>query len=332
MQLTLYVLGLLLPDAICAASVYDLAAPALSRILGRAQRLEIASGWLTGAFGIDFPGPAAALRKVGADGTAAGEWICLDPVHLQVTREGISLSDPAELDLTEAEAGILIDAVQPLFAGWGEISSSAPTRWEMRLNRPLALETRALPEVVAQPVDPALPGGTDGREWRRILSEIQTVLHTLAINPRREALGKPTVNSLWPWGAGPLPGQIQANFSVTWSDDPVIAGLCAHAGMPCLAASDRFQLASGRVLASVNKLEHPARRFDALAWRDNLLAFDQNWLAPALAAVKKGDCQELRLIGTCVNGPATVAYVITRSVLRRFWKRPVPLTALGVPA
>jgi hypothetical protein len=330
MQLTLYVPGLLLPDAIRADSVYGLIAPALSQLLGRGERLELPIDWLASAFGIDSPLPAAALRKVGAGETAQGHWLCLDPVHFQVAREGISVADPAQLDLAAIEAAALIDAVQPLFAGWGEISTTASTRWEMQLSRPLALATRALPEVIDQPVDPALPGGPDGREWRRILSEAQTVLHAHALNQDRDALGKPTVNSLWPWGAGPLPDTLQANFNVAWSDDPVVAGLCAHAGMPCLAAADRFQLASGRVLACVDLLERPARQFDALAWRENLLIFEQNWLAPALAAMKKRECRELRLIGTSVNGPpATVAFVVTRGALRRFWRRPRPLTSLA---
>jgi len=330
MQLTLYVPGLLLPDAIRADSVFALAAPALSQLLGRSQRLELPPDWLASAFGINSPIPAAALRKVGAGETAEGHWICLDPVHLQVTREGISVADPLQLTLSAEESGALINAVQPLFAEWGEISSTSPTHWELQLQRPLTLETRTLPDAVGQPVDPALPGGADGRTWRQRLSEAQTVLHAHAINQHRDTLGKPTVNSLWPWGAGPLPEHVQANFNVTWSDHPVVAGLCAHAGLPCLTTPDRFQCASGRVLACVDALERPARQFDALAWRENLLKFDQNWLAPAIAAVKKGECRELRLIGTCVHGePATVGFLITRSAMWRFWRRPQPLTALA---
>jgi hypothetical protein len=330
MQLTLYVSGLLLPDAIRADNVFDLNAPAFTQLLGRGERLELSPDWLASAFGLVSSLPAAALRKVGAGGTATGEWICLDPVHLQVARENISVADPARLDLTEEDAALLIDAVQPLFSGWGEISTTSPTRWEMHLSRPLELETSTLPQIVGQPVNPALPGGADGREWRQILSEAQTVLHAHALNQNRDALGKPTVNSLWPWGAGPLPDHIQANFNVAWSDDPVVAGLCAHAGMPCLAVPDRFQIASGRVLACVDLLEQPARQFDALAWRENLLKFEYSWLAPAIAAVKKGECRELRLIGTRVNGqPATVAFVLTRGALRRFWRRSQPLSALA---
>jgi len=330
MQLTLLAPGLLLPDAIRTDSVFGLSAPALSRLLGRAERVELSPDWLASAFGVSSPLPAAALRKVGAGGTAQGEWMCLDPVHFQVAREGISLADPAQLDLDDAAAAALIDAVQPLFADWGEISTTAATRWELSLHRPLALETRALPEVVGQPVDPALPGGPAGRAWRQLLSEAQTVLHAHPVNQHRAAIGKPTVNSLWPWGAGPLPDSVQANFNVVWSNDPLVAGLCAHAGIPCLAAADRFQPASGRVLAAIDLLERPARQFDALAWRENVLTLDEHWLAPAIAAVKKGECRELRLIGTRVNGPpATIAFVITRNALRRFWRRPQALSALA---
>jgi hypothetical protein len=200
----------------------------------------------------------------------------------------------------------------------------------VRLARSIELDTRALPDIIGQAADPGIPGGNDGRAWHRLLAEAQTVLHAHPVNRNRDALGKPTANSLWPWGAGALPAQTQANFNVAWSDDPVVVGLCAHAGLPCLVPPDNFQPASGRVLAILDELARPARTLDALGWREALLAFEHDWLAPAITALKKNRCRELRLIGTCINHtPKTVALTLTRSALRHFWRRPVPLTALA---
>lgn len=330
MQLTLFIPGLLLPGEILTDTVFDLATPALSQILGRGQRHALDPDWLPRAFGIVGPVPAAALRKVGAGGTAEGAWLCLDPVHWLVGREGVTLADPAPLDLNEEEAAALRDAVQPLFAEWGELSASTPLHWELRLTRSLLLETRPLADCIGLPVDPALPAGLDGQEWRRLLAEAQTLLHAHKINQQREALGKPVINSLWPWGLGSLPENMQTRFTVAWSDDPVVAGLSAHAGIPCLASPGEFHPASGDVLCHLDALIQPARALDALAWREALLQLEREWLTPAVAALKKGECSALRIVGASVRGtPQAVMYSLVRGNLWRFWRRPLPLTELG---
>lgn len=329
MHLTLLVPGLLLPVEILENTAFDLTAPTLSLILGSGERRALEADWLPTAFGLECV-PAAAARKLGAVKTASGDWICLDPVRWHVAHEGVSLDDPSKLNLSEAESAALIAAVQPLFADWGELSASAPGNWELLLKRPLALETQPLPTAIHLAIDPRLPSGTDSPAWRCLLAEVQTVLHAHPVNRQREADGKPTVNSLWPWGQGSLPDSIQANFKAVWSNDPVVAGLCAHAGMPCLMPPDRYQPANGRVLAALDSLATPARTLEALAWREALLAFERNWLSPAVAALKRGECEGLRLIGTRLGGtPATVAFALKRSDLLRFWRKPRSLTELA---
>lgn len=328
MHLTLLVPGLLLPVEILENITYDLSAPTLSQILGSGERRTLQDDWLPSAFGLDDL-PSAAARKLGAGETAQGEWICLDPVRWHVSAEGVTLDDPARLDLSEAESVALIEVVQALFAEWGELSASAPDRWELQLKRPLALETIPLPEAIHQGIDPRLPGGADGAAWRRLLAEAQTILHMHPVNRQREADGKPIANSLWPWGQGRLPNDIQANFAAIWSSDAVIAGLCAHAGMTSSMPPDGFQSASGRVLTILDNLTTPARTLEAMAWREALLALERDWLAPAVSALKRGECKSLRLIGTRLGSqPATVAHELKRSDLLRFWRKPLPLTEL----
>lgn len=360
MRLTLFVPGLLLPREILSDTVFDLTAPALSLLLGRARRETFSRDWLEENHGIATR-PAAALRKVGAGGTvtaksdcadfgegsreqseryaetkvgaggtAEGEWLCLDPVHFDVRREGIILADPARLDLQTAEAAALIAAVQALFVEWGEISASTPGRWELRLARPLVLDTQPLAEAIDRPVHPGLPGGADGREWRRLLAEAQTILHAHPLNRERERAGRPTVSSLWPWGQGGLPATAASAFTEIWSDDPVLAGLCALAGTAGRALPERFHAIAGDVLAIQPALRHPAAARDALGWRSGLLSLEHNWLAPALAALRQGDCDEFRLVGNSMDDTSRcVALTLTRGRLRRFWQRPRPLTELA---
>lgn len=330
MQLTLFVPGLLLPEAILSDTVFDLTAPALSLLLGRGQRVESDQEWLAKAFGASPPLPAAALRKVGAGGTAEGTLLCLDPVHWEIGREGITLADPARLDINAREATALIEAMRPLFAGWGELSMTTPRHWELQLSRSLLLDTRPLPDCIGLPIDPGLPGGLDGAAWRSLLTEAQTVLHAHPVNRQREAQGKPGINSLWPWGQGVQPETAHSSFNVAWSDDPVIAGLCALAGIPCIAPPEQFRPASGNVLCCIDQLARSARTRDALAWRAALMALEHDWIAPAVAALRKNECHALRVIGVSVHGsPRTVLYSLVRGNLWRFWQRPAPLDALA---
>lgn len=323
MHLTLLLPGLLLPVEILENITHDLSAPTLSLILGSGERRDARSDMPADAFGLGHL-PAAALRKVGAGGTAPGEWICLDPVRWQVSAEGVTLDDPAKLELDAAESADLLAAVEPLFAELGELSASAPGRWELRLRKAVALETPSLHDAIHQPIDPSLPGGADGPAWRLLLAEAQTLLHAHPVNRRREAAGRPTVNSLWPWGQGRLPNDVPANYTAVWSDDPAVSGLCAHAGMSCQALPARYQTASGRALAMIDNLATPARTLDALAWRAALLALERDWLAPALT-----DGATLRLVGSRFGPvPAQVAFEFRRSDRLRFWRRPRPLTAL----
>lgn len=323
MHLTLLVPGLLLPVEILETTTYDLSAPTLSRILGSGARHALPIDWLPGAFGLDHL-PAAALRKVSSGVTAPAESICLDPVRWKVSPEGVTLDDPARLDLAAEESAALIAAVQPLFADWGALSASAPGCWELRLKKPVALATRPLSEAIHQPIDPSLPGGEDGSAWRLLLAEAQTVLHAHPVNRRRDEAGHPTVNSLWPWGQGALPDGVRTDFAAVWSDDPVLAGLCRLAGISCEATPACFRNAGGHMLAIVETLAAPARTFDALAWREALLALERDWLAPAVAT-----CQSLCVVGTRFgHPPATVAFELKRSDRLRFWRKPRPLTEL----
>ena len=57
MHLTLTLPGLLLPPEIRTDTLFDLHAPALSRLIGRAKRKEISRDWLCDAFGLPAPCP-----------------------------------------------------------------------------------------------------------------------------------------------------------------------------------------------------------------------------------------------------------------------------------
>jgi hypothetical protein len=333
MQLTLLLPGLLWPRRALEDIVFDLSAPALSLMLGRGrvrwQPTTTAHTWLAHAWGLDNA-PLAALRRLGEAGEPRdAHWLCLDPVHLRLEEWSLVPDDPSRLALTAEEDAALREAAAPLFAKWGTLSARRPGCWYLECASAPALMTMPLSEAIGRPVDPALPGGNDGVPWRRQLAEAQTLLHDHPVNVARKAAGKPTVNSLWPWGGGrliakPAPA---APWEAVYGNDPVLAGLAVLADIAPEPLPERFAPLPARHLVLVDELIAPAQTHDALAWREALVQLDDRLLAPALLALRAGQLRQVRLVA--FGGEATLDITFARSDSWRFWRRPRPLTDLA---
>lgn len=331
MRLTLFLPGLLLPGQTLRDTAADLELPALSRLLGCGRlRRDSASGhydrlrehWTLAAL------PAAALRLCGEGGAPGGDdWLCLDPVGLSVGRRAVRLDDPATLALAAAEDAALREALAPLLAGFGELHGLTPGRWYLRLKQDCELVTQPLPEAIGYEIDPALPAGRDGARWRRLLAEAQMLLHDHPVNRLREAAGRPVASSLWPWGQGRLALPLAAPFSAVWSSDPAILGLARAADIPGRTPPARYEPAAGHTLAVIDELAAPARRLDALAWRETLADLEARWFAPLQAALRSGRCRRLQFEAF---GPGTrLALDVTPFDLWKPWRRPRPLAELA---
>lgn len=330
MHLTLLVPGLLWPREILHDTTFDLELPALSLLLGRGRRQPLAGeeAWLAKTFDVPAPLPVAPLRLLGDGGNPShDEWLCLDPVHLRLEERAIVVDDPARLALTADEDAALRAAVAPLFVPLGDLvapSAPCPGHWYLRLKQRPALETQALPHVVGRSADPMTPAGDDGAAWRRLLAEVQPLLHHDPVNRAREAAGRPTINSLWPWGLGRLPPMTRHAFDRIWNGDALLKGLGALAGVLVEPVPDQFTRIDGRVLVRLDHLMPSLGTFDATAWRHGLSEIDANWLAPALVAVRTGRCRGLTMIASG-HGRA-FAVDIGRRDHWRFWRKPRPLS------
>ncbi|MBI5786725.1 MAG: hypothetical protein HZA64_14840 [Rhodocyclales bacterium] len=326
MHLTLLVPGLLWPREILRDTTFDLPLPALSRLLGRGRRTPLAGEetWLADTFGVAAPLPAAALRLLADGGKPGGdEWICLDPVHLRLHEWAVIPDAPATLALTVEEDAALRDSVAPLFAGLGELVASAPGRWHLHLIRPAAIETRPLSDAIGRAVEPTLPGGPQGAEWRRLLAEVQPLLHAHEVNRERIKAGRTTVNHLWPWGGGRLPQNAQRPFDRVWTDDPVLQGLAVLAGSEVAPPPADFTEAPGRVLVKLDQLVASSTSFDALTWRAALAKLEADWLAPAL---RGGASPRLTFVAS--GHDRALAVTLSTTDRWRFWKKPLKLAEL----
>jgi hypothetical protein len=164
-----------------------------------------------------------------------GYWLRADPVHLRATLRDVFLEPPGTLGLAQQEADALARDIGRHFQdrGWN-LMAVRPERWYLQAP-PAQLLTHPTHEVAGRNVYAFLAAGDDAKNWRSTWNELQMFLHRHPVNERRDNEGRLTVNSLWFWGGGTLPGEVKSAWRQVWSDDPIATGLAALAGAPASA-------------------------------------------------------------------------------------------------
>ena len=339
MSVHLVVPGLLWPQDSLRETVQNLRLPALSAVLGRGERHygpgKSLHTWLRSAFGLsDGEVPWGALRRR-AETESAGEgfWMCADPVHMRFVRDALVLVEGDEVGIEADEAHDLVAALNTHFADLGRFEAATPQRWYLRVDAAPDLRTHALEDVIGRNYALFLPDGAQARRWRAMLNEAQMLLHAHERNAAREAAGKPTINSVWLWGAGAPPTAVDTSFTAVFSDNPIVSGLAGAAGiaadpLPHSATHVPDRAPGGKTLVVADGLQSPALHLDAAAWRAELARLEQDWFAPLLGELYSGRLRELRL--SALGDDASVDIVLGSQDRWRFWRRPLGLADLDV--
>jgi hypothetical protein len=257
--------------------------------------------------------PAAALtRRMDAGEDPAAAWLRADPAYVRPDINGarlLAIGEGLALDAEDAEA--FLPALRPLFGDAGfPIDAPVPSRWYLRLPpgaRPPMFAPPA--EALGADLSEHLPEGPEGRRWRALLSEAQVILHNHPRNAARIGAGKPPVNSLWFWGGGRAPDHVACAYARVFGEEALLRALCAAAG-----------IAAEPLPATMPAVEEEAVEGDALFdLRDarDAGALARAWLEPAVAALRGGALQSLRLDFADGHGLA-----LERGHRWRFWRRP----------
>lgn len=326
------------PDARDAGAYDGLSAPTLARLLGRGDRspLDATSpeAWLARRHGYGEAPPFAALAALGAGiDPGTGVWIGADPVHLRPQGAELFLTSGRYLDITADEASACIAALDRFFSEDGmTFLSLAPDRWIATC--PAGRPARTVPPSLAhgRSVDALLPSGQDARHWMQRFNESQMVLHPLALNDARESRGRPTINSLWFWGAGVAEAPPARPFVAIHADSLEARGLAKAGGAstgpaPGRLTADLWRGAAGAVLCWIADGIDDAAHGDVDAWQMAVARLDRDFLAPAEQALKAGEIERLEVIVPA--GRDGFALIVTRGSLRRFWRRPQRLAGSG---
>jgi hypothetical protein len=341
MPLHLVVPGLLLAAERLRESARDLKLPGLATLLGRGERRPLASrslaDWIATAFGLpEGEAPWGALRLLGDGGDPGGDcWLCADPAHLRFARDMLVVVGSREIGLDMQESSRLVEMLDTELAATGRFSATAPDRWYLRALLAPDIRTQPLERVIGRPLDLYLPEGPDAKAWRAVLNEAQILLHNHAVNLEREAAGRPTANTIWLWGAGRLPSGLARPGGTLLAQDPLPRGaaLAARMSVGDLPAGPGPAIASARsgsVIAVLDALREPALYLDVSAWRAALTELENRWFRPAMSALYSGQLRVLRL--TALGDDAAFELALDVQDRWRFWRRPVELAELELPA
>ncbi len=299
--------------------------------------------WLLGAWG--WGDNTVAPLTLLADGVAPGDavWMRADPVHLHIERDHIQLFDHHVFKLEQVEADALVASLNQHFAQDG-LSFLAPTakRWYCRIDASEAPLTTPLWRVLGRGIFDYMPVSQGKRDWKSLANEIQMLFFEHPINQAREARRELPINGVWLWGAGQLPATSPATsfskasmpYSHIYADVAVAQGMALHGGSVLYALPAHFAaLDSGdqsNTLVVLHTLTRALRAADHDAWVTNLAALERDWFAPALAALKSGALDGLRLCLPCEQ--VTLACSIKRSDFYKFWRFSRPLSSYAAHA
>lgn len=315
MKIELVIAGLLEPDTAAVR------APALEALLARGRVVAVAApdldAWLLKAWGLPDGAAGTAAWCLLGEGEDPGRrhWLRMDPVHLVADRANLLLAPLRPGSLGADEAAALAATLRAHLDGTGaELRIPHPQRWYLGFETVPDLQTVSVSRAAGVLDASRLPGGEDSATWRRLLTEIQMLLHDHPVNAAREDGGRPAVNGVWLWG-GPHAATAcpPARGTTVWSDLPLARGIARAAGDAShpLPVSGRELLATGRRGDSATVVLDVAD--------SDAVSIEREWVAPAHDALASGRAAEIRLWLLPPGRPA--ARNATRSALRKWWRR-----------
>lgn len=296
----------------------------LARILGRADHATAAAGrhlQLLRHFRLTPDHwPVAALTRQFDAGDAAGSgWLRADPCYVRPDINGVRLMACGDmLGLDAEDCAALLPTLRPLFGDAGfQIDAPTPSRWYLRLPMDVRLPAFTEPDAaLGSDLFEHLAEGDAGRRWRALLGEAQIALHNHPWNAQRAAQGRVPVNSLWFWGGGVLPDHVQTRCTCMYSDDAPARALAQVAGIEHRPLPDAFTPIRGQKRGDTASEAHDL--VCDLQGLGNLHVLQQQWLLPALQALRGGELKSLVL--DRVDGKL---HTLGRGQRWRFWRKPL---------
>lgn len=291
------------------------AEPLLRQLLaqGRAEAVELPfEPSLVQDFGVASDAFAALSWLGEGHDPGAACWMYADPVHFALQRDYFALAYPAPLPLSAEEGAALLTDLNRHFMQEGLCFHAASSgQWYLQTERQAEMQTSLLNQAAGYDVREFQPQGPDAGYWKRIMNEMQMLLHEHPLNQAREARGELAVNSVWLSGQGRLPEKPQQRaYAAVYARQSVARGLGALSG-----ATVHDLPTLGAYLAS------PAD--GVLLVLDAAQADCTEWLQALRSALRAGKLHQLTL--SLVLRERTLVARLKPLDAWKLWRRPKPL-------
>ncbi|UDG82994.1 regulator [Candidatus Vallotia lariciata] len=285
----------------------------------------------------DMDAPLAPYMLL-ADGSEPRDaiWICVEPVHLQLSQTYIVLSNADMLQISKSDAAALLAVARPLIEELGiELAAPTPLRWYLSGEK-LGLLASASPlRVSGHNIEIWLPHeaytGRLPSTWIKLQNEVQMAWFTHPVNQIREERGLLAANSIWPYAQGCIT-PVMRPFECVLSQAAATRGLAlasaASIGMPPTSFNMLLQQIGSQssvfdprsvTLVELDQLSTPFLQQDWLRFRAVLEVMERDWFAPALIALKRYELPELTL--TLCGDAIAITLVIRPMEIKKFWRR-----------
>lgn len=282
--------------------------PALARIAAYGRRSDAGDADSAVAALLGAAGSATAPLAARGAGLDAGDAYVLraDPVTFIAGRDDVLLAGRVD-DLAEGDVASLVATLNRHFADDGAVFH-APRADAWFVTAIESVPVEADPPRTDEPIGARLPRGPHAATWRRWLSEMQMLLHEHPVNQAREAAGLAPVTGIWISSGGTLP--------VTLAAAPVaLHAAPSRLGDVAIGVAQVANLAVQPPPASFDALVRGSDAMVVMPRADDIEALARDWLAPALAALERGDLMHVTVVAA---GARTRRYESSRP---SWWRR-----------
>ncbi len=257
----------------------------------------------------------ACVRALAAGRPVDGTWACADPVHLLTGLDRLQLAPLSVLGLAAEEGRTLVQWLNQALAGSGfTLHHADPGPWSLECGSAIDCEAIEPALVEGEDIRELLPGGRDGLQVRRLMNELQMLLHEHPVNEERTRRGLPVVNALWLWGFGTALPASTVQLPLLHTDDRWLAGLWR---LHDSAARTLDGVATAMLRTDTRALlvagAQGDDRFDEPATR--LRRWDFQLCEPLVAAAKQGQADELAVLF------GDTPFMLARTSRFAFWRR-----------
>jgi hypothetical protein len=172
--------------------------------------------------------PSAAVTRTGDIGErAGGYWLHALPMHFAAGLNHLTaVLLQGEGRVAKAERAELEPTVAAHLRSSGfELLSTAGGEWLVRSDRALEVQTLSPEAAASNPLDEVMPRGRDAAELRRLMTELQMLLHEHPVGAQRLKRGVSEINAIWFYGQGSIGGVRRQPLPQAFGDDAYLRGV-----------------------------------------------------------------------------------------------------------